>query len=500
MGLNNAGRRLGRQLFAAGLLCVLGLAAAHAQTLRFSNHREVKIPKYAVLRIGPFYSSARLSLTTGYMYTDTDGSGTAYIFRNRRGDIREDGSEFPVISTLQLRNYLLVTRRMDVDMSARVSYEYYPLDTRESGFYVDLVDEGVLGNISTEIIFTPYLKGTLYDWFIYRADYIDTRGLEDRYGGRRYEFIRNGVGFDLDWKLARDKNVGVSLTRFDEWPQSDTFDERERTSYKERLIYEQEMVRNFVLGAEVSFEQIDYESDERNDGEIQRYFLFSRYRGGDTDGIAMRLTEASTLTVGVGYAVAYSLRRGERSSGDVTEEDDFSRDRNAFTGFVTLETGLRKDLQHMIKAERDIYGGFTTAFELVDSLEYRILWEGEVSAASFFTRYSDVEPAADFTPGYSDWATGAELRYPLMPYVDLNLLTRYTIRDNDVSDEPVDILDETEVFDYDTWVTRAGTSFRVSKEVTFDFYYQHTERYSDSPDLEYSRDLVAALFTYSHEF
>lgn len=502
MSLASGNRRCAGILAGVCLLTVAGGVPATAQLLRFSNHREVQIPKYAVLRIGPFYSSARFSLTAGYMYTDTSGTGRDFIFRNRRGEVLDDGSELPVIATLQFRNYLLITRRMDVDMSARLSYEYYPLDTREDGFYVDLVEEGVLANISSEMMFSPYLKGTLYDWFVYRADYIDTRGLEDRYGGRRYEYARNKIGFDLDWLLAKDKNVGLSVSRFDEWSFTDEFDDQERTVYEESALYEQEIMPMLALGAKARFQQIDYEADDRNDGEIREYLVYGRFEGGDQEGLQVRVTDVTTLTVGIGYAVAYSRQRGERTDveSDVTTEREGSDENGVITGFASLETGLRKDLSHKIEARRTVRSSFDSAYDIVDSIDYRIGWQGPLSAATFYTTYREVEPSSERVSRYSDWTTGFDLRFPLMRYVDFYLQSMYSIRDNKDSDETDDALDQTERFDYETWVTRAGTQFRVSKNVSFDFYYQHTERYSDSEDLQYSRDLLAALFTYSHEF
>ena len=72
-----------------GLLSVLLwssilVAPAVAQNLRFSNRREVAIPKNAVLRIGPFYSTARFTQRAGYRYTRSTGAGTDFLIHTLR--------------------------------------------------------------------------------------------------------------------------------------------------------------------------------------------------------------------------------------------------------------------------------------------------------------------------------------------------------------------------------------------------------------------------------
>ena len=72
-----------------------------------------------------------------------------------------------------------------------------------------------------------------------------------------------------------------------------------------------------------------------------------------------------------------------------------------------------------------------------------------------------------------------------------------------ISEEDV-VVDEDEDLefsnDYETWVTRVGTSFRLTERLTFSSYAQHTERYSDAEDLEYTRDTLAAYLTYHRQF
>ena len=88
----------------AGLVLALAPGLVHAQTLRYSNHRDVDIPDYALFRIGPFYSNWAVSQSVGCRYSRSRGTGTEYLADNRFGAIGEDGLEFPLISVLTMRN------------------------------------------------------------------------------------------------------------------------------------------------------------------------------------------------------------------------------------------------------------------------------------------------------------------------------------------------------------------------------------------------------------
>ena len=217
------------------LLLFLALPA-WGQNLRYSNRREVAIPEYATVRIGPFYSTMLFSQTAGYRYTRSSGAGTDYLTANRRGAILKDGEEFPLVSRLDFRNYLLITRNIDLDMSVRVGYEYYPLKTQENEFFIDLPEDGIGGNLSMEIALTPYIKGTLYERALYRTDYLDDRGMTDYAGGQEYEYFRNTAGMNLDWLMAKDKNLGISVRRLDLQTFDDEFERQDRVTWSESII------------------------------------------------------------------------------------------------------------------------------------------------------------------------------------------------------------------------------------------------------------------------
>jgi hypothetical protein len=52
----------------AGLLLGWG-SQARAQTLRFDDYRERKVPEYATIKLGPFYSDVVLNQSIGWRYS-----------------------------------------------------------------------------------------------------------------------------------------------------------------------------------------------------------------------------------------------------------------------------------------------------------------------------------------------------------------------------------------------------------------------------------------------
>jgi len=488
------------------LLVVASASHLHGQALRFSNRREVAIPDYAVLRVGPFYSSATISQSLGYRWTRSSGTGTDFLVANRRGAILKDGSEFPMISTLSLRNYLLITRNMDLDASIRISYEYYPLDTQEDQFNVDLAEEGIYGTLSMEYRLTPFIKGTLFDDFTYRTDYVDTRGILDTYGGQQYEYINNRFGTRLDRLMASDKNLGLNLSRTDRIPRSDGFENQESTAYNEALIYEYELFPRFILGTRVGATQTDYRVEERPDTRVYDYSVFGRYNYGETgeEGVRLRLTDLSTLSFGLGYSAGVGAERAITGSGTGTvatqQVTAAETDVATATGFISLRTQLRSDLSHSLGYSRIVSGGFKSAFETIDKYEYRLTWQGYATKATAFSTLSVVEPSDLNVREYDNWTSGLTIDYPLTRSVTLNFLSQYAIRANTGTVVNEANLPVEERFDYTTWTTRLGTTFNLTKTITFNTYAARVRRTSDSDDLEYTRDIVAAILRYTHQF
>jgi len=478
----------------AGLMVLLVAPTVFGQAVRFSTHREVAPPDYATLRLGPFYSTMALTERVGYRYTTSSGRGTDYIFNNNRGEIREDGGDFPIISTLTFRNYLIISRNMDLDASFSLGYAYYPLDTQEDEFFFTLPEEGIYGAISSSFRLSPYVYGTIYDNIGYETDYVDVRGESDRYGGEKYEKFHNTIGAQMDWDVGRRERLILGLSRYDEIPQDDEFEDQERVEYTESIALESEVWDGARAGVRASFQQIYYDASTRDDTTIQNYSIYFR---ADEGGLAMfPVGEASTLTMSLGVGVATS----EGSDYEAVNGQTYSAEGDSVqaTGAAQLETQLSKTLRHSLGYDRGFRSGFNSDYELYDTFSYRLNWQGEISSAAFFSRYSNVEPSGAIDWPYRDWANGASLSYPILEWLTLGASTVYTIRESDAEFE--DEEDPENSSDYDTWNSRIGTDFRIHKKMTFSTYYSHYERISDDEDLEFTRDTFEAYVTYRHQF
>jgi len=479
-----------------------------AQQLRYSDHRKVAVPDYATVRIGPFYSSMSFFQSVGYRYTRSEGAGTDFLFGTRRGTILKDGSEYPLVSRLTTRNYLIITRNMDLDLSVDISYRHYPMGTQEDEFLVQLPPEGISGNLSTGIRWTPYLRSVIFEDLVYRTDYVDTRGISDEYGGSEYEYFRNRFGINTDWLMTRNSNLSLDLSRTDWIPSDEQYADQERVTYAESVSFEQLVFPRLVIGVRAGARQTSYGATDRPDADIQDYSLYARTELGEEEDaeLVVRPTRATTITLRLGatVAAAASYQRGgsSRQFGDVDLQEIYESETTSGSTALLIEgrikTRLRKDTSHSLTYERGIRGGFLSAFEEYDTLEYRIDYKGAFTSVSAFSRWSEVRPSAEALGQYSGWVLGGSWTYPLSRSTDLHLASTYSQRENETL-----VADTGEVEwenDYETWVTRVGTGFKVTRSVNFDFYAQHVERTSDSASLDYERDTIAATFTYRHDF
>ena len=455
---------------------------ASGQTLNFSNHREVEIPDYATVRIGPFYSTLTFYQYFGYRYVASSGAGVDFLFSNRRGEVRKDGSDLPLITTLNFRNYLFITRHCDLDLSFAASYEYYPLETQESAFFLDPAEEGLFGNISMELQLTPVLKATILNNLVYRTDYVDTRGYEDPYGGRDYRYFSNKSGVDMDWLMARDKNLAFSVSLSRNIPEEDEFMDQDLTSIDETLKYEQKLNPFIVAGLDTGFGQNTYNSGERPDSVYQTYSLFGN----------IRLTKSTSGSASAGYAMG-------TASG--TDESQGEKDLGMAVGKVAVKSALTRTVSHSFEYDRGFVVGYNAAFELNNTYQYRLDLKGRWNAKmGIYSRYMDVEPTSETINQYSDWATGMDISYPLTPFVALQMVSEYLIRANgsiESGAEPVDVEWQS---DYNTWRNRIGTSFAIFEDIGLTAYIQHVNRTSDSADLEYERLTASVMFNYKHKF
>jgi len=489
---------VGVRLLVTALALLSLVCQGRAQGLRYSNRREVAIPDHATLRLGPFYSSMRFSQSAGYRYTRSVGAGTDYLYENKRGEVREDGEEFPLISRLTFRNYLLITRNMDIDLSLWMSYAHYPLGTQEDDFDMDLVEEGLHGNFSTEFALTPYVKGTAYDNALYRTDYVDTRGLIDDYGGERYEYFQNTLGVNMDWLMTKDRNLAISFSRLDVLPRDDEFSEQERYAYNESVAYEHEIFPGLIAGARASYSQAKYEDAERADTRSEDYSLFFRFsRDVDVErGAGFRLTDVTTLTATLGASAGYSY--GVSTTED--DEDDEGNDQERLSGSLLLKTQIMRNLAHSFSYRRGLRGGFDSSFDLYDDYAYRLTWGGHATKAQLYSSLSEVQPDGESEDEYSNWTSGASVSYPITRIIRLYMTTSYAIRDNPDAALDDDDEDDESRYDYETWRSRIGTSFAVTRSIGFNTYVEHVERTSDAETLGYERDTFAATFNYSHQF
>lgn len=459
-----------------------------AQTLRFGNHRELTVPNYATIRIGPFYSSLVFSQSAAYSYSRSSGQGTDFLIRNRRGKILDDGSELPLVTTFDTRNYLIMTRNMDLDASVSAVYEHYPLGTQEDSFQISLAEEGIYGNLSTEVQITPFIKALLYESAVYRTDYVDTRGFVDPYGGSEYEYFKNTLGADMDWLMEEDMNMGLSLSRSDLLPHSESFADQESVAWHESLVLERRLIPAVVAGVSASFDQNQYTAEtatNRHDTLLQSYFA----------NVQARLTRRTVATASAGMSI------GQTKGYDGNEK--------TFVGSLDLRTELNKELAHNISISRAIVAGFKTSFEIRDVAEYALNWRSEDSSARLATSFCRVDPDSDVVGSYADWTSSVEflksiyVGWAFADTINCHLSSRYSVRDSDSGSSATAVeWEEPEWFgQYRTWTSRLTLSFPLFfEDLSFSTYAEHMERSSDSGILDYKRDTLQAMVVYSHQF
>jgi len=460
-------------------------------------------PDDATVLIGPFYSTWLFTQQAGYRYVHTEGTGVDFLVDHRR-IVVEDGDEFPLISTLNLRNYVRLTERTDLDLSLAVRYAHYPLGTQDDEFYVTMAPEGVFGNVSAGLDLTRFVRAVLYDSLVYRMDYVDTRGIIDEYGGQEYKYLQNVLGLTLDWQFAKNKDIRLWANREDFMPRTREFEYQERVTYREGAGYEQQVfLPNLLAGARAEFSQNRYTAPDRPDTRQDDYTAYLRYHfglgEGGEHGAGMRLTEVSTLTAGLGYAAGAGIGTEVAVQND-QERRDFSVERQgSLVGHVNLTTHLRRDLTHSFEYRRGLRTGFDSAFELYDQYAYRIWWQHDLTTVSGHSVYRVVYPSSDLVNGYSDWTSGIDFSYPLADRVALLGTTAYSQRRNEAV-AATGVVDEEWSNDYATWLSRLGTSVAVNRKINFVTYAEHIQRWSDANELEYVRDIFEAMFVYRHQF
>jgi hypothetical protein len=499
------------------LACVAFLAGAvsiqsvSAQSLSYDTRRDIAIPDHSTLRIGPFYSAVRLTTTAGYRYTTGSGQGSDFLIDNQRGRIRSDGSDFPVITSLDFRNYVPITRHSDLDFSVRVSYRYFPLDTQDNEFNVSVPDEGVSANISSEFQISPYLRGTLFDRFKWVTDYVDDSGVRDDIGGRRYERVENNIGLRFDWLMAKDKNIGLTLSRFDLIALEEEFERQDRVTYLEEIRYEDRIIDGVVAGAGIRFQQTDFEEPERADTDQSDVFFFLNATGSENGLGRLPITDATTIELGAGLSAGSEARSGSASAADadsfVTAVDDDrnnanrNRDTTVLNANAKIRTDMSKHLAHELLYRRGLRSGFNSSFETFDRFQYSIDYNRVGVGIRLFTDYDVVEPTDEIN-GYDTWIAGVAVDYPLMDFVDLDFSYRYNIRSDrtEVLDSDGDTAIEESRRDFFDNIFRIGTSVALYRDVEIITYYERYERDSAGGDRDSLRNTFQILATYSQDF
>lgn len=470
----------------AAALLWFAACAVEAQTLSFSNHRKYEPPDYWTFRLGPFYSNVRFSQSAGYRWTRTSDTNTAYVFQNETREITKDGSEFPLVSTLTFRNYLLISDSMDLDASVTLKYAHYPMETQEDEFTVNFAEEGLVGDLSTDFEITPTVRMMVYDRPVYRTDYVDTRGISDRYGGSRFRQFQNTAGANIDWLIGDISDAGFSVRREDLVPQEKgSFADQERTTWAGQAFYELMLndAMGMMTGVRAGWSQNTYPSTNRTETSALDYGVF----------LTAQVTEKTKMQVSAGYSQGF-LDKTNGTEKATDTEGTWTAQAQATTDFAT-------NVQQALSFSRSQKAGFNSPFEINTSYGYLLTWTEELCRTRLQSTMSTVEPnGRKNVNGYSDWTTTLSLAIPLVQdFMTLDLSSTYTERRNEETDSASGSAEWQA--DYSTWVHKVGTSFKVWEDIDFSTTYNHMERRSaQDTRLAYSRDVFEATLTYSYEF
>jgi hypothetical protein len=500
------------------LLGVVALGTAGmAQTLRFDAYREPQPPANANLRIGPFYSDLAFEQSVGYRYTRSSGVGGDFLFRNDLGRIRKDGSDIPMVSRLSFRNYLIISKYMDLDISFDLRYSYFPMGTEDNEFAVEFAAPsfsaqmgafsfsmtedawlgsfngqrsaaysgsegyGFLANLSAGFQLTPVVRGRLYDNPSYRVEYVDDRGITDSLSGRKYPVFQNVVGLDLDWLMARNKNLSYSASRTDTVPQDDFYDSQRSVIYRQSLAYQQQLNPVAAGGVRADYTWRDY--DEDRGGQMQQ-----DYQG----FLSMDLTENTMVRTSLGYSSAELTDAGAFETNGVSE---------TVIGAISISSRLTDRLSHSIGYSRQQRAGFLAGLEVVDAINYGVSWANDLWAVGFLSSYQTVETRLSSASNYRDWVNQLSATRALSPDLTLTLATAYSVRDNDVAQ--TNMVEEESIMldnDYDTWASNIGLTYRLTAHLMSYVYANHTVRYSEASELEFTRDTIGATLVYRYDF
>lgn len=485
--------------------------------LRYDNQREVAIPDYATIRIGPFYSTVVLNMAAGYRWTRSSGAGTDYYYESGRGRILKDGSEIPMYVGLDFRNYVPITRHSDLDVSVRTLYSYFPLGTEENMFTVSLPGQQIGSSLSWGYRLTPYLVGSIYDRFTYGTEYLDSRGRRDEFGGRKLTSFNNRVGGDLSWLLSRDSDLVLDASRGDYIVinNKEEFGDQEHVEYVEGVTYERRFFERIVLGARLGLTERYYKVDTRPDTVQQDFNVFARGTESGSQGIP--ITDHTTLTLSLGASTGKSKGQVRDQNGTVTDTNTDTA--SALSATAALRTQISRYLSHEISYTRGLRSSYNTSFEAYDQWGYQLNYDRPGVGLRFYSTYAKVQPERNLSAAsvtnefgelvrpayeqpYDTWTTGVGLNVPLTKILTLEASYNYIIQKSGGSGGyAVDDVNNPEYSnDYYDRQARIGTALKIMKEVTFRTYVERYQRLSDLDTLEFTRDTFEAILAYSHEF
>ncbi len=452
--------------------------ASAATLLRYDQHRVIQPPDYATVRIGPFYSNLAVAQSAGFRHTWFSGAGTDFLEGNRRGDIKKGGTEFPLLSTLTLNNYLMITRRLDLEANISISYQHYPMNTQEDDLRISLTDEGIFATFSAQIMASRYSRMLVYDDILYQTDFIDTRGLTDRYGGRKYESLANTLGLDWDWQPNPVDSFSTSVSRQDTIPFNDEFESQRGFRYAEMVSYRRSLNPFTAAGVLGSASQSFYRDRNRPDVHIYRINGF----------LGVRLTPLLTSDTSLGYSAS------TRTGGNLEKEDTSG----ALTALIGLNHEISETRRQRLAWQRSLSEAFAGGVDVSDAISYSLNWSDGFVPGSLSSRYFIADPQDDNRNGYRDWTTTLGVRYPLTRLIMLSLNGSYAMRMNDAADVIGDSPDLSS--DYQTLTLSANTAFQFTRKTTLTGYFSHSERWSPNPDMEYTRDMIGMTLSWNHKF
>jgi len=522
----------GAGVLAAVLMGALGWAAMPvcAQVSRFDSYQLQAVPENANILIGPFYSDFAFFQSVGVRYIKSSGAGMDYLgggtgttvpgisgvgglstSSSRHGSygrIKKDGVDFPLVTQLIDRNYLLISQNVSVDFSFGLTFRCFPSGSEDNTFDFELVNVGLTtrlesfngrnnldttsritegqsgfsANLSSDFELTPFVRGRVYDRPSYRNDFVDERGYSDSLSGQQYPVFQNMIGLDLDWQMAPDKSLGYSASRTDTMPQNNEYDVSSSVVWRQSLEYRQKLNHTTAAGGLADFTWREYDQN-RGSQDQQDYVAFV-----DSD-----VTEDSSINASLGYSMVQLSGAGTYETNGTSSE---------VIGSIGLNTRLSETLSHGISYARSQRGGFLAGAELVDAITYHIRWgQSEGWTVGYATAYESVTPTLGTASAYTDWMNQLTASRPLMRDLDLIMATAYIMRMN--TPASAGGLGEGNLFlnnDYDTWTTTAGLLQALTKRLKLYAYVEHLERISSNEQLAGTRDIVGMTLGYYYDF